>query len=161
MQDCKTCVLTAIHHTSTHCHTGKAPILAAARLEDVVFCEHSMDLTAPGLRHCVPSSQKQSRTMPNSSHLLKDQNRLASMGKKKVNWFKDRGEAPEVQRQRRTNRSTKQIKRPPLQTLSGCELVSTTTAVRPDWQSFLQASASVSLCQQEVVSRSSTTSETR
>ena len=117
MQDCKTCVLTAIHHTSTHCHTGKAPILAAARLEDVVFCEHSMDLTAPGLRHCVPSSQKQSRTMPNSSHLLKDQNRLASMGKKKVNWFKDRGEAPEVQRQRRTNRSTKQIKRPPLQTL--------------------------------------------
>mmetsp|Transcript_41142 Transcript_41142/g.96051 ORF Transcript_41142/g.96051 Transcript_41142/m.96051 type:complete len:302 (-) Transcript_41142:190-1095(-) len=44
---------------------------------------------------------------------------------------------------------------------SPLELVSTTTAVRPDWQSFLQASASVSLCQQEVVSRSSTTSETR
>ena len=45
--------------------------------------------------------------------------------------------------------------------MSGCVLVSTTTAVRPDWQSFLQASARVSLCKQDVVSRSSTTSETR
>ena len=39
--------------------------------------------------------------------------------------------------------------------------LSTTTAVRPDWQSLPQASASESLWRHEVVSRSSTTSETR